>query len=193
MHPKEEKTFLMLKPDSVKRGLIGEIIARVEKVGLKVVALQMFQPTKEQMDDHYPKDEAWITRLGEKTLKTYNKHGIDAKAELGTDKAEEIGPMIRQWLIDYMISAPLVKMVIEGVHSVEMVRKMAGSTFPADADVGTIRGDYSVESPLLANMEKRAVANMVHASETQEEAKHEIDHWFAPEEINDYQRTSDMI
>ena len=69
-HPKEEITFVMVKPDGVKKGLIGEIIRRFEQRDLKIVALEMFQPTKAQIDEHYPKDEAWIARLGQKTLKT---------------------------------------------------------------------------------------------------------------------------
>lgn len=178
MSPKEEQTFVMIKPDGVRKGLIGEIINRFERRDLKVVALEMFQPTRDEIDNHYPKDEKWITRLGEKTLATYEKYGYDAKAEYGTDKAEDIGPMVRGWLLDYMTSAPLVRMVVQGVHAVDMVRKIAGDTMPYLADMGTIRGDYSNDSPLVANAEKRAIANLVHASETPEEARHEIKHWF---------------
>ncbi|PIZ81466.1 MAG: nucleoside-diphosphate kinase, partial [Parcubacteria group bacterium CG_4_10_14_0_2_um_filter_41_6] len=113
-HPREEITFLMAKPDAVQRGLTGEIIRRIEQVGLKVVGLRLFKPTVKQIDDHYPKDEAWITRLGEKTLATYEKYGYDAQKELGTDKAEKIGPMVRKWLINFMTSGPVVIMVIKG-------------------------------------------------------------------------------
>lgn len=183
----------MVKPDGVRRGLIGEIIRRIEQRGLKIIAAQMFQPTREQMDNHYPKEPAWITRLGEKTLATYAKYNFDPIKELGTDKAEEIGPMVRGWLIDFMISAPLVRMVVEGVHAVDMVRKMCGVTMPSMAEMGTIRGDFSVDSPASANKEKRSVYNLVHASETPEEAAHEIAHWFAPDEIHSYQRTDELM
>lgn len=192
-HPRSEQTFLMIKPDGVKRGLIGEIIRRIEQRGLKIVALEMFQPTREQIDNHYPKDEVWIARLGEKTLTTYAKYGYDAKEELGTEDKLEIGKMVRGWLVDYMTSAPLVKMVIQGVHAVEMVRKLAGATMPALAEMGTIRGDYSVDSAAAANKDKRAVHNLVHASETPEEAAHEISHWFAPEEIHSYNRAEEDL
>jgi len=192
-NPKQEKTFLMVKPDGVTRGLIGEIIKRVEQVGLKVVALQMFQPTVEQMDNHYPKDEKWITRLGEKTLSTYEKYGYDPIKEMGTNDPAKIGPDVRKWLIDFMTSAPLVKMVVQGVHAVDMIRKLAGPTMPAQAEMGTIRGDFSVDSAAAANKDKRAVRNIVHASETPEEAEHEISHWFAPEEIHEYKRSIDGI
>ncbi|MDP2704205.1 MAG: nucleoside-diphosphate kinase [bacterium] len=177
-HPKEEKTFLMIKPDGVRKGLTGEIIKRIEQRDLKIVALEMFQPTRKQIDDHYPKNEKWITRLGEKTLATYEKYGYDAKKELGTTDALQIGKQVRGWLMDFMTSAPLVRMVVQGVHAVDVVRKIAGPTMPYEADMGTIRGDFSIDSPALANKEKRAVMNLVHASETPEEAKHEIEHWF---------------
>jgi nucleoside-diphosphate kinase len=188
-HPKEEKTYLMIKPDGVRKGLIGEIIRRLEQRDLKIVALEMFQPTREQIDEHYPKDPAWIERLGQKTFKTYEKYGHDPKDDYGPDINEaRMGAMVREWLVDYMVSAPLVKMVVQGVHAVDTVRKIAGPTIPAFAEMGTIRGDFSIDSPLLANMEKRAIMNLVHASETPEEAAHEIEHWFGKSPIHSYKR-----
>ena len=177
-HPKEEITFVMVKPDGVRKGLSGEIIRRIEQRDLKIVALEMFQPTEQQLHDHYPKDEAWIRRLGQKTLATYEKYGYDPMEEVGTKDDLEIGTMVRRWLLDYMLSAPLVRMVVQGVHAVDIVRKIAGPTLPALAELGTIRGDFSIDSPVLANKEKRAVMNLLHASETPEEAAHEIEHWF---------------
>ena len=191
MHPKEEKTLLLVKPDGVKRGLTGDIISRLEARGLKIIALEMIHATKDQMDDHYPKDEKWITRIGQKTLDTYEKYGFDTKEELGTIDPLKIGQMVRKWLIDFMTSAPLVKMVVQGVHAVDMVRKLAGNTMPALSEMGTIRGDFSVDSAAAANRDKRAVHNLVHASETPEEAKHEIKHWFAPEEVHGYKRAEE--
>jgi nucleoside-diphosphate kinase len=186
MHPKEEITYVMLKPDGVKKGLIGEVIRRFEQRDLKVVALEMVEPSFEQIDNHYPKGEVWITRLGTKTLTTYEKYGYDAMNDFGTTDPEKIGPVIRGWLISYMTSAPLVKMVVKGVHAVDVVRKIAGQTMPYLADMGTIRGDYSIDSPALANMEKRAVMNILHCSETPEEAKHEIKHWFGDVKLFNY-------
>ena len=190
MNFKQERTFVMIKPDGVKKGLIGEVISRFEQRDLKIVALEMFQPSHEQIDNHYPKDEAWVRRLGQKTLTTYEKYGVDAVKELGTDSDLEIGKMVRGWLVDYMTSAPLIRLVVEGVHAVDMVRKICGNTLPYLADMGTIRGDYSNDSPAIANAEKRAVMNIVHASETAEEAKHEIEHWFGGREdaIHEYKR-----
>jgi nucleoside-diphosphate kinase len=192
MNFKKERTYVMIKPDGVRKGLIGEIIRRFEQRDLKVVALEMFQPTYEQIDNHYPKDEAWIRRVGQKTLGTYEKYGMDPVQQLGTSDDLEIGTMVRKWLVEYMISAPLVRMVIEGIHAVDMVRKICGATMPYLADMGTIRGDYSADSPAIANMEKRPVMNLVHASETKEEAEHEIKHWFGGREvIFDYTRFTD--
>lgn len=192
-NPKDELTYLMVKPDGVKRGLTGEIIRRIEERGLKVVALQMFEPNREKIDNHYPKDEKWISRLGEKTTKIYQSFGGDLVKEMGTTDLLEIGKQVRTWIIDYMISSPLVGMVIKGAHAVDMVRKTVGPTMPVDALPGTVRGDFSVDSAMLANREKRSVFNLVHASETPEEAKHEIKHWFGDAKILDYDRTCDSV
>jgi nucleoside-diphosphate kinase len=187
-HPKEEKTFILVKPDGVRKGLIGEIIQRFEQRDLKVVALEMFQATRAEMDKHYPKDEKWIRRLGEKTTATYEKYGYDVKKDFGTNDQLKIGKAVRGWLVDFMISAPMVKMAVQGIHAVDMVRKIVGPTMPYLAEMGTIRGDFSADSPLLANLEKRPVLNLIHASETAEEAKHEIEHWFGKKTIYKYKR-----
>ncbi|HEV8677409.1 MAG TPA: nucleoside-diphosphate kinase [Candidatus Paceibacterota bacterium] len=187
-HPKEEKTFVMIKPDGVRKGLIGEILKRMEQRDLKIVALEMFQPTFKEMDDHYPKDEKWLSRIGERTQATYTKYGHDIKRDFGTADPIRVGKTVRKWLIDYMVSAPLVKMVVQGVHAVDMVRKIVGPTMPYLAEMGTIRGDYSADSAISANIEKRAIFNLIHASETPDEAKHEISHWFGKSSIFKYGR-----
>ena len=187
-HPKEEQTYVMIKPDGIRKGLIGEIIKRFEQRDLKIVALEMSQPLYEQMDNHYPKKEEWITRLGEKTKATYEKYGYDLFADFGTDDTSKIGPEVRKWVIDFMMSAPVVKMIVQGVHAVDVVRKIAGDTMPYKADMGTLRGDFSIDSPALANKEKRAVMNIVHCSETPEEAAYEISHWFGDKKTFEYKR-----
>ncbi len=176
--PRQEQTFVLIKPDAVRKGLIGEIIRRFEQRDLKVVALEMFQPTFDDIDNHYSKDEKWITRLGEKALSSFAEVGWDIKETFHTDDAKIIGPQVRGWLIEYLSSAPLVKVIIEGAHAISMVRKIIGPTMPYRADMGTIRGDFSNDSPALANREKRVLYNVVHASEDQDEATHEIQHWF---------------
>jgi len=127
-NPQEEKTFVLIKPDGVKRGLVGEIVSRIEQRGLKIVGMKMIWATKDQIDEHYPKNDAWIKRLGEKTLATYEKYGYDTKEEVGTDDPMEIGKIVRGWLMDYMTSGPMVKMIVQGIHAVDMVRKMVGNS-----------------------------------------------------------------
>jgi len=191
LHPKEERTVLLIKPDGVKRGLTGKIISRIEERGLKIIALEMIQASARQIDGHYPKDEKWIRRLGEKTLKNYQEYGFDAKKEFGSDNPEEIGKLVRTWLIDFMTSGPIVKIMIKGIHAVDMVRKISGPTMPSQAEMGTIRGDFSVDDATAANKDKRAIHNIVHASENLKEAEHEIRFWFSPEEIHDYKRAEE--
>jgi nucleoside-diphosphate kinase len=188
MIPKEEKTFVLIKPDGVRKGLIGEIIRRMEQRDLKIIALEMFQPSRAEMDKHYPTDEKWLRRIGERTQGTYTKYDHDIKRDFGSADPLRVGKTVRKWLIDYMSSAPLVKMVVQGVHAVDMVRKIVGDTMPHLADMGTIRGDYSADSAISANIEHRAIYNLIHASETPEEAKHEIGHWFGKKSIFKYKR-----
>ncbi|MBI2552356.1 nucleoside-diphosphate kinase [Candidatus Uhrbacteria bacterium] len=194
MNHKQERVFVLIKPDGVAKGLIGEVISRIEQRRLKIVALQMFKPTRKQIDDHYPKDEKWIARLGEKTLLTYKKYGYNARKEFGTADKLAIGKMVRGWLIDFMVSYPLVKAVVEGPHAIDVVRKLAGNTMPVLAEMGTIRGDFSGDSAAIANKEKRAVQNILHVSETPEEAEHEIKHWFGKHpEIFEYKRVGEEL
>lgn len=193
MNPKEEKTVVLVKPDGVKRGIIGDIITRVERCGLKMVAIKMTTATKEQAYNHYPQTDEWLRGMGNKTLEHYKKYGVDPIAELGTDDALEIGKMVSGWLVNFITSSPIIAMVFQGIHAIDMVRKIVGNTIPAKADMGTIRGDYSVDSPTLANLGKRAIHNVVHASGDSDEATHEIKHWFKPEEIQTYQRAEEDI
>jgi len=186
-----ERTYVMIKPDGVQRGLVGEVISRFERRGLKLIAMKMVKPSLEHIDEHYPKDDSWISRLGDKGFNCFAEYGIDPKDAMGTDSNFEAGKMVRQWLIDYMMEAPVVAMVIEGIHAIDMVRKIVGPTLPNKAEIGTIRGDYSVDSPAAANLNKRSIKNLIHASENKEEAQKEIYHWFSQEEIFDEYDRSD--
>ena len=188
-----ERTFVLVKPDGVKRGLIGEVVSRFEKAGLKVVALKMVWVTREFADKHYPKAEEFIKNLGQKTLKTYEKYGLDPQSELGTGDDLEIGKFVRDTLVDSITWGPVVAMVLEGNHAVDNTRMLVGDTIPTFALPGTIRGDFSVDSPLLANRKKRAVRNIVHASGDSKEAEFEISHWFTKEEIHSYKRGDEEV
>lgn len=190
---KEERTFTMVKPDGVKRGLVGEVIQRIERRGLKVIACKMIHIGTEHAEKHLPASEEWVERLGNKTLKTFSEYNIDPVEAQGTADPKEIGKMVKKSLIEYLTSGPVVAMVVQGVHAIDMVRKLAGHTLPVFAEMGTVRGDYSVDSPAVANIEGRAIHNIMHASENKEEADNEINLWFTAEEICAYKRAEEDI
>lgn len=189
-----ERTFCMIKPDGVKRGLVGDIIQRMEKAGLKIVGLKMLVPTVEQVKKHYPmSDEAWVNRLGEKSLSAFENIDDDPQVVLGSTDTKVIGQGVAESLVQFMTSGPVVAMVVEGIQAIDMIRKLAGHTLPFKADLGTIRGDFSVDSPAVANAEGRAIHNLFHASETAEEAKNEIKLWFENERIPKYDLGSESV
>ncbi|MDE1970423.1 MAG: nucleoside-diphosphate kinase [Patescibacteria group bacterium] len=190
---KEERTLVIVKPDGVKRGLVGEIIRRIEQRGLKIVAIEMIEASKKDLAKHYSSADSNLRAMGEKTLATYEKYGFDVKKEMGTNDPVKIGKMVHGWIVDFMASGPIVKMVVQGLHAVEMVRKITGGTMPSQAEMGTVRGDYSVDSPLLANAQKRPVRNIVHASGNAAEAEFEIKLWFSPKDIHAYPRAEEDI
>ena len=188
-----ERTFCMIKPDGVMRGLMGEIIKRFEQRGLKIIGLKMMHASHAHVDAFYPQDPAWLERIGEKTLGTFTEYGVDPIKALGTDDKMVIGGQVRERLVNFIASGPVVAMVIEGIHSIAVVRKLVGATLPVFAEPGTIRGDYSHDAPTAANMENRTIYNIIHASETKDEAKHEVGHWFKADELQDYDRSDHVI
>lgn len=188
-----ERTCVLVKPDGVKRGLAGEIIRRIEQRGLKLIACKMFTPDREKARGHYPGTDEWMRGMGVKTLETYEKYGKDAKQEIGTADPLEIGRMVAEWNTDFLSSGPIVAMVWEGIHAIDMVRKIVGHTVPMKAEMGTVRGDFSVDSPILANAGMRAIHNLVHASGDPPEAAREITYWFAPAEIHAYKRAEEDV
>jgi nucleoside-diphosphate kinase len=191
---RDQRTFCMIKPDGVARGLVGEIVLRLEKAGLKVVAMKMISATREQIIAHYPmSDQAWVDRLGDKGLSTFEELQLDAVEHLGSNDRSVVGRSVADSLIGYMTSGPAVAMVIEGLQAIDMVRKLAGHTLPSKAAVGTIRGDFSIDTPAIANVEGRALHNLFHASENPEEAANEIKLWFGEDEIHPYKRVAEDI
>lgn len=186
-----DRTLILLKPDAVQRGLIGKILARFEEAGLKVVGLKLVGASREFIAGHYPNTPEWIRGMGEKTLSSYKEHGVDPRAEVGTDDPLKIGEMVKGWNIDYLTSGPILAVVLEGMHAIAVVRKMCGNTLPAKAEPGTIRGDLATTSPIVANELKRAVRNLIHASSDAQEAEHEINYWFKPQEITPYTLTDE--
>lgn len=192
-HPKGERTVVLVKPDGVKRGLIGEIIKRFEQRGLKIIALKMVYPTKEHAAAHYSGSREWLEGMGTKTIENFKNYGWDVKKLMGTDNPYKIGKQFQKWNIAYLSSGPIVAMIVEGMHAIPTIRKIVGFTLPISAEPGTIRGDYSVDSNTASNLDKRPVKNLVHASGDESEAKHEIEHWFSPEEICDYPRSDEEV
>lgn len=189
-----EQTVILIKPDGVKRGLMGEIIHRIERMGLKIVGIKMVWPTEELLHQHYGTNkESTILRLGNKTLSTYQKYGKDAKKELGSDDPKKLGKMVVKWLLDYVQSGPIVAMLVEGRHAVENVINLAGPTMPVSAPPGTIRGDFSTDSAAYANDEGRGVTNLIHISGSIEEANFEKTVWFKPDEIFKYKRADELV
>ncbi|NOX72040.1 MAG: nucleoside-diphosphate kinase [Candidatus Micrarchaeota archaeon] len=176
-----ERTFLMVKPDGVRRGLVGEIISRIERSGLKIVKMKMLTPTGDMVEKHYPSSEEWLRTVGEKTKKSYEELGLDVSQDFDDTDSVAIGKEVKKWLRDYITSGPVVAMVIEGNLAIKNVRRLAGFTLPCDAAPGTIRGDFEIDSPDLANKEHRPVRNIVHASGNPEEAENEIKLWFGDE------------
>lgn len=182
-----ERTLVIIKPDAIQRGIIGEILTRFEKVGLKLIGGKFIQPDVDIVDRHYPKERrAFIEGLGNKTLNNYKELGMDAKKELGEENPHKIGLMVQKWLVEFMTSSPVLVVVFEGPHAIELVRKICGHTLPAIANPGTIRGDFSFDSSSLANADRRPIRNLIHASGDKAEAEFEINLWFKPDELMEY-------
>lgn len=189
-----EQTLVLIKPDGVKRALMGEIIGRFEKAGLKLVACKMVWVHKELVDKHYPNErEEFISGMGNKTLDNYKALGIDPIQHAGTDDPHKIGLLINAWNKELLTSGPVMAMVWEGNHAITNIRRIVGPTLPSMAQPGTIRGDFSVDSSALANEKKRAIKNLIHASGNPEEAELEIGLWFKPEEIHTYKRADEDV
>ncbi len=190
---RHERTLVFLKPDGVQRGLIGDVVRRFERTGLKVIGLKMLRAAPDLLERHYPSDEGFMRTLGGKTREAFEAAGLDVRREVGTDDPLVIGRQVRQWLIDFVASAPVVAFVLEGTHAVAVTRKLVGDTLPFRAAPGTIRGDFSADSPTVANLQKRPVRNIVHASGSIDEATFEIGLWFSPNELFDYDRVDDAL
>jgi len=188
-----QQTVVLVKPDGVKRGLVGEIISRFEKAGLKIVALKMVWIDKEMAFKHYGFNDEWYENVGKKLREFYQQQGFDPGEEFNKMTNRQIGEMVQRWNVDYLTEGPVVAMLLEAPGAVEIVRKIVGSTFPRQAPPGTIRGDYSFDSPLLSNLKRRSVHNLIHASGTPEEAKIERELWFKEKEIHSYKRVEELL
>lgn len=188
-HPKKEKTLVIIKPDGIQRTLMGEIVSRYERTGLKLIAIKMLVATADFIEKHYTLDPEWMRKTGEKNLQAYKNKGLKPPH----DDPIEQSKMILEKLKSYMASGPIVVMVWQGLHAVAIVRKITGSTEPLSSDVGTIRGDYVLDSYQVADDDMRAIRNLVHSSGSVKEAEDEIRHWFSKEEIMEYTHIQEKI
>ncbi len=186
---RHEKTFIIIKPDGVQRSLVGEMIGRFEKVGLKLLAMKMLLPTEEMIKKHYTLDPEWMRKTGEKTIASYIKKGLKPP----TDDPIESSTIVLNNLIKYMSSGPVLAMVWQGAHAVPIVRKLVGGTEPLTSDVGTIRGDFVLDSYQMSDKDGRSVRNLIHASGSVDEANAEIKLWFKDHEVINYKLVQESI
>jgi nucleoside-diphosphate kinase len=189
IHPKKERTLVIIKPDGIQRNLVGEIVSRFERTGLKLIAMKMIVPTEELVEKHYTLDPEWIRIAGEKSIKSAKEKGNPVLSEVPL----EVGKMVLNSLKKYLTCGPVITMVWEGNHAVSIVRKLTGSTEPLSSDVGTIRGDFVIDSYQLSNQDGRAVRNLIHSSGSVKEANDEIKHWFKESDLIEYTHIQEKI
>lgn len=192
MHPKKERTFVILKPDTIQRGLVGEIIKRFEQIGLKIVAMKMHRADEDRLWNHYNKDDAWFQRKGEKIVE--NRKGLGLPVE---KDPIEYGRDIIGVVVKYMRAGPVVSLVLEGNNAGNVVKRLVGSTEPATADSGTIRGDYALDSYYLCDVDgSRGMRNLIHCTDPADgegAAEREIGLWFTEEEILEYRHIAEAM
>ena len=181
-------SFVLIKPDGVQRSLVGNMINRFEQKGLKLIALKMFVPTQVQCEEHYNKDDIWFLEKGKEIIIELKKYELPIEKE-----AIEYGRDIIQNIIQYITGGPIIAMILEGHAAPEIVRTMVGSTEPNSADIGTIRGDFTIDSYYLSTVDKRAVRNLIHCSENNEEALREQKIWFSDHELMNYSTAHERI
>lgn len=189
MEIKKERTLVVIKPDGVQRTLIGEIIKRYEQTGLKLVGLKMTVAPADFVEKHYLVDPEWRVKTGMKTIESYKKKGKTPPSE----DPVEITNIILKNLKMYLAAGPVVAMVWQGMHAVGVVRKITGSTEPLTSDMGTIRGDLTTDSYEMADVDGRAVRNLIHASGSADDAEKEIALWFKEGELSDYGLINESI
>ena len=179
---------MILKPDAIQRSLVGEILKRFERTGLKFVAMKFFVPEAVTTWTHYGKNDEWFLKKGTRIVEERTKNNMPIEKE-----AIEYGKDIIQGCVDLFTCGPVLAMVIEGNQSVAVVKKLVGGTEPTTSDVGTIRGDFTLDSYEVAGIDSRAVRNLVHCSDSVEEAEREIKLWFTDKEIVGYRLVQEEI
>lgn len=184
----KQRSLVLLKPDAIQRSLVGEVISRIERTGLKIVAIKMVVATRDQIIDHYHKDDAWFLRKGTKIVENRKESGKPIEKE-----PIEYGRDIIEQNVQFMLSGPIIALVIEGGMAPIVIKKITGDTAPTLSDVGTIRGDFSIDSYEQAAVDSRAIRNILHCSENTEDAEREIEVWFTDTEIIAYRLVQEQI
>ena len=188
-----ERTLIIIKPDAVKRGLVGKIIETFENVGLKLMTAKMLRPDAQVIKNHYPGTPGWIKEMGEKTLASFKQSGNNVMETFKTEDPNKLGQFIYERLIKYWMEGPIVVMVWAGPNAVTVARKLRGHTIPALAVPGTLLAKYSFDSsPLSASLD-RVVKTFIHASGSTDEAEREIKYWFGKQEFKEYEREVDEL
>ena len=192
MHPKKERTFVILKPDALQRSLVGEILRRFENMGLKLVAMKMVQATDEQVWAHYNKNDEWYLKKGNQTIANRTAAGMPIEKE-----AIEYGKDMIRGAVAYITACPVVALVLEGNQAVAIVKKLTGGTEPTSSDVGTIRGDYALDSYAMSDHDgTRCVRNLIHCTDPADGEgayKREVDLWFTQKELQDYRLVTEAM
>ncbi len=185
----QERSLVILKPDTIQRNLIGEIIKRFENRGLKIVGIKMIVPSEEKVFEHYDKNDEWFLKKGEGVVEALKTAGKEIEKE-----PLEYGKDIIRSISKYMTAGPCIFLVYEGHRAIDVIRKIGGITEPVSADIGSIRGDYGVDSfDLCAVQDNRGLRNMLHTSENEEDAQREISLWFDESEIVNYTHVLEKI
>jgi nucleoside-diphosphate kinase len=180
-----EKTLVIFKPDVLARGLTGEILARFERLGLKLVAMKLIQADPKVAKEHYKKDDEWLLRKGKEIMQSLKIDSSEDPKKYGQTILDSLSGDIQMY--------PVVAIVLEGHKAVSLVKKLVGPTNPELALPGTIRGDYSQDSYLLANMMNRPVVNIIHCTDDPKEADREINLWFTQKEIVDWVKPDEHL
>ncbi len=177
-----DRTLVLLKPDAVRRGLVGRIISRFEDAGLRIAQTKVFSPPDKQLImKHYESSDEWLSNVGRKTIKDYESQGLtvqDVEKNYGTADESSIGRVVQKRLVDYLCHGVVIALILEGNSAIKKVRKLIGFTIPAQAEPGTIRGDFGSDSAVSAAIGGRSMENLVHASDSVETAENEIRLWF---------------
>ncbi len=188
-----EKTLIIIKPDAVKRGLVGKITETFEQVGLKLITAKMLRPDARVIKNHYPGTPDWIKEMGEKTLSSFKQSGVNVKEKMGTDDPSKLGTFVYDRLVKYWMEGPIIVMVWQGPDAIQICRKLRGHTIPLLAQTGTLHSDFSFDSSTLSASLDRVVKTFVHASGSQDEAVREIKYWFKDTEFKNYEREIDQL